>query len=174
LSPILIAQIAAAITKLPSNNKQDKLKPKSTPSYLKNLNPFPIMQQTKSPHLKVTEEHLKKMKMIQKTKKLPKGKKGQEKPNPYYYVNPHMSKSNKINSTKHNRFHYNYLTQKNKNPKSKIEQILFKIHKQFQRKNNIKHTPSPHKTKLVIYCIYSNYYNINKLYVGKTSHTAYV
>jgi hypothetical protein len=41
LSPTLIAQIATTIAKLPSNNKQDKLKPKSTPSTPKKSEPIP-------------------------------------------------------------------------------------------------------------------------------------
>jgi hypothetical protein len=38
-----------------------------------------------------------------------------------YYVNPHMSNSNKISTTKQNHFLYNYLAQSNKYPKTKIE-----------------------------------------------------
>jgi hypothetical protein len=40
LSPTLIAQIATAIAKLSSNNKQDKPKPKSTPSTPKKSEPI--------------------------------------------------------------------------------------------------------------------------------------
>jgi hypothetical protein len=109
LSPTLIAQIAATIAKLSSNNEQDKLKPKSTPSTPKKSEPIPNNTTNKEFSSKSDGGTSEEDEDNSENKKTPKGKKGQEKPNPCYYVNPHISKSNKINSTKHNRFLYNYL-----------------------------------------------------------------
>jgi hypothetical protein len=93
---------------------------------------------------------------------------------PCYHYNPHCNKDNKLKASSFNLFLFNSLARANKTPVTKTEKRLFRIRKNFEKNNEIKHTPSPHITKSVIYCIYNNKKQTNKLYIGQTVHTAYV
>jgi hypothetical protein len=93
---------------------------------------------------------------------------------PCYHYNPHLNVDNKVIAKKYNCFLYNSLARHNSKPVSKKERILNKIRAKFQLRNKITATPSLHKSKNVIYCIYNNKKHINKIYIGQTKHTAYV
>lgn len=121
--------------------------------------PHPTPLKTKMPQTKPPTKHPAKKEKVKK---------------PCYHYNPHLNVDNKINALTFNLSLYNSLARRNKQPISKIERVLFKIRQKFQTKNNIRHTPSPHKTHSIIYCIYNNKKHLSKLYVGQTIHTAYV
>lgn len=93
---------------------------------------------------------------------------------PCYNYNPCINNDNKINASLFNRQLYTYLATVNRNPKTYIEKHLYNIRKKFEKRRKIKNSPSPHKTKSIIYCIYSNNPKNHKIYVGQTVHTAYV
>jgi hypothetical protein len=154
---------------IPITNATTNAKPKSNKTKNKEPNP-PNQVATKTKPLTHAQKPRHKAPPPTKppTKPLPKGA------NPCYHVNPHKNKNNKLKSKKFNISLYDRLAKINKNPKSKIEKTLYKIRDRFQKKYNISKTPSPHKSKFVIYCIYNNNPKLNKLYIGKTIYTAYV